>query len=54
VPATEADLLPLIAASVAFVGLHVVLSHPLRAPIMRMIGEGPFLGFYSLVATASV
>lgn len=40
----------LIAACVAFVGFHFLLSHPLRKPIVGAIGEGPFLGLYSLVA----
>ena len=45
-------LLSLTAASIAFVGTHFALSHPLRAPIAGRIGEGPFLGLYSLVALA--
>ncbi|MET0310390.1 MAG: NnrU family protein [Sphingomonas sp.] len=40
----------LIAACVAFVGFHFLLSHPLRRPIVGRIGGGPFLGLYSLVA----
>lgn len=39
-----------VAASVAFVGSHFVLSHPLRAPIVGRIGERGFLGLYSLVS----
>jgi uncharacterized membrane protein len=42
-----------IAAGVAFVGSHFLLSHPLRAPIVRAIGELPFQGVYSLVALAT-
>lgn len=42
-----------IAAAVAFVGSHFLLSHPLRAPIVARIGEGPFLGVYALVALAT-
>lgn len=38
------------AAAVAFVGTHFALSHPLRAPIVRAIGERGFLLLYSLVA----
>ena len=34
----------------AFVGTHFLLSHPLRAPLVRAMGEGPFRGLYSLVA----
>jgi uncharacterized membrane protein len=37
-------------AAVAFVGTHFLLSHPLRAPIVRRIGEGAFMGVYSVVA----
>lgn len=40
----------LIAASVAFVGLHFLLSHPLRKPIVGAVGEQAFLGLYSLIA----
>lgn len=40
----------LLAAAVAFVGTHFALSHPLRAPLVRAMGEVGFLGFYSLVA----
>ncbi|QIG78367.1 NnrU family protein [Stakelama tenebrarum] len=43
-------MLLLIVASIAFVGLHFLLSHPLRAPIVAAIGETAFLGVYSLVA----
>ena len=38
------------AASVAFVGSHFLLSHPLRGPLVRAIGEKGFLGVYSLIA----
>lgn len=44
----------LVIACIAFVGTHFLLSHPLRAPIVRRIGEGPFLGLYSLVAFATL
>ena len=37
-------------ASVAFVGSHFLLSHPLREPLVRRLGAGPFQGLYSLVA----
>ena len=43
-------LTSLAAASIAFVGSHFALSHPLRGPIVGAIGEGPFRGLYSLVA----
>ena len=41
-------------AAIAFVGTHFILSHPLRAPIVRAIGERGFLGVYSLVAVATL
>jgi uncharacterized membrane protein len=40
----------LLAASIAFVGTHFALSHPLRAPLVARIGEKGFLPLYSLVA----
>ena len=46
-------LVNLIAASVAFVGTHFALSHPLRKPLVRALGEKGFLGVYSLVALAT-
>jgi len=41
-----------LAAAAAFVGSHFLLSHPLRGPIVRRVGEGAFQGLYSLVAAA--
>ncbi len=46
-------LAQLAAASLAFVGTHFALSHPLRAPIVARIGEKGFLPLYSLVALAT-
>jgi uncharacterized membrane protein len=37
-------------SAIAFVGLHFLLSHPLRGPLVRSLGLGPFQGIYSLVA----
>ena len=37
-------------SALLFVGLHFLLSHPLRAPLVRAVGEGPFRGIYSLIA----
>jgi uncharacterized membrane protein len=37
-------------ASAAFLGTHFLLSHPLRAPLVSRMGEGPFRGLYSLLA----
>jgi uncharacterized membrane protein len=47
-------LTSLIAANLAFAGTHVALSHPLRAPLIRMVGDKGFLGLYSLVAFAAL
>ena len=41
-------------AAIAFVGTHFLLSHPLRAPLVRAVGEGAFTGIYSLVAAATL
>ncbi|WP_128891345.1 NnrU family protein [Erythrobacter sp. HKB08] len=45
-------LISLIAASIAFVGSHFAMSHPLRAGMVRVLGEGGFMGVYSLVSAA--
>lgn len=49
----NATIEPLVWASLAFVGGHFVLSHPLRAPLVRALGEKGFLGLYSLVVLAA-
>ena len=46
------SLVSLVAACIAFVGTHFALSHPLRAPLVKALGAGAFLGLYSLVAAA--
>jgi uncharacterized membrane protein len=46
-------LTSLLAAALAFVGTHFALSHPLRAPLVRLAGEKGFLAIYSLVALAT-
>lgn len=43
----------LIAASLAFVGSHFALSHPLRGPLVRLTGERAFPALYSLAAFAT-
>lgn len=40
-------------ACAAFIGTHFLLSHPLRTPLVRAMGEGAFRGVYSLVAFAT-
>lgn len=47
-------LLSLSAASLTFVGTHLLLSHPLRAPLMRRLGERGFLLLYSAVALGAI
>jgi uncharacterized membrane protein len=37
-------------AMASFVGTHLLLSHPLRAPLVARLGAAGFLGLYSLVA----
>jgi len=37
-------------SAIAFVGTHFLLSHPLRRPLVRRLGERAFQGMYSLVA----
>jgi uncharacterized membrane protein len=37
-------------SALLFVGTHFLLSHPLRPPLVRAMGERPFQGIYSLVA----
>jgi uncharacterized membrane protein len=37
-------------ASAAFVGTHFLMSHPLRRPLVALMGEGPFRGLYSLIS----
>ena len=50
----NSSLAQLAAASIAFVGTHFALSHPLRAPLVSAIGEKGFLPLYSLVAFATL
>jgi uncharacterized membrane protein len=44
----------LLLAAIAFVGTHFLLSHPLRAPLVRATGDGAFLGIYSVVAIVTL
>lgn len=34
----------------AFVGTHLLMSHPLRASLVRLFGQAGFLGFYSIIS----
>ena len=40
----------LLLSALLFVGLHFLLSHPLRAPLVRAMGERAFRAIYSLIA----
>jgi len=46
-------LLSLILACAVFVGSHFAMSHPLRAPMVRVLGANGFQGVYSLVSLAA-
>ncbi len=48
------DIALLIVAVSLFVGGHELLSHPLRAPIVKVFGGGGFTLLYSVVALASL
>lgn len=48
------DLVILLEANIAFVGSHFVMSHPLRAPMVRMLGEKGFSLAYSAVSFATL
>lgn len=50
----DGDIIALIAANAAFVGTHFAMSHPLRAPLVRMLGAGGFQAVYSLVSLATL
>lgn len=40
----------LVVALAAFVGTHLAMSHPLRAPLVERLGDTKFRGLYSLVS----
>jgi uncharacterized membrane protein len=50
----DGTLITLIAANIAFVGTHFAMSHPLRAPMVRMLGAGGFQIAYVLVSFATL
>lgn len=41
-------------ATAAFVGTHLLMSHPLRPALVGRLGAGGFLGLYSLVSLATL
>jgi uncharacterized membrane protein len=46
-------LVLLLAACTAFVGSHLIMSHPLRGPMVKALGDKGFLGVYSLISLAA-
>ncbi len=49
----DSAIVALLAASITFVGTHFAMSHPLRAGMVRVLGEKGFLGVYTLVSLAA-
>ena len=47
-------MLNLTCALVAVVGTHMLMAHPLRAPMVARLGAGGFTGVYSLVSLATL
>jgi len=47
-------LISLASATLAFVGTHLAMSHPLRATLVRRLGEKGFSGVYSLISIATL
>jgi uncharacterized membrane protein len=45
-------LLPVFLSTLAFVGSHFIMSHPLRGVMVRTFGEGPFAAIYSGISAA--
>jgi len=43
-------ILSLVLGMTAFIGLHLLMSHPWRAGLIRQFGQGGFLAIYSLVS----
>lgn len=39
---------------IAFVGTHLLMSHPLRPVMVRRLGPGAFLGIYSLISMVTL
>lgn len=47
-------MIQLALAAVAFAGGHLLLSHLLRERLIGRVGEGPYLGLYSLLAAVTL
>ena len=50
----DSAIITLIAANIAFVGTHFVMSHPLRAPLVKALGAGGFQAAYAVVSFATL
>lgn len=50
----DTGLIILAAANIAFVGTHFAMSHPLRGPMVRVLGAGGFQIVYTLVSFAAL
>lgn len=50
----DSPLIELVAANVAFVGTHFAMSHPLRAPMAKLLGEKGLSLVYSLVSVVTL
>lgn len=50
----DTELITLAAANIAFVGTHFAMSHPLRGPMVRVLGAGGFQIAYTLVSFAAL
>jgi len=48
------SLTQVIVAATSFVGTHLLMSHPLRTPMVARFGERGFQGLYSLVSFATL
>lgn len=46
----DSAIITIIAANIAFVGTHFVMSHPLRAPMVKALGAGGFQAAYIVVS----
>jgi uncharacterized membrane protein len=50
----DGDLITLAAANAAFVGSHFAMSHPLRGPMVKALGEKGFTLAYTVVSFATL
>lgn len=50
----DTSIINLIAANAAFVGSHFAMSHPLRAPMVKALGEKGFTLAYTIVSFAGL